>query len=224
MRTQMIGMLLALFASGVGCAAANGDTQGEEEAATANGEIGETGEALSGDSCLAAVKDDGVQVAAICKALGSQGPYCALLDKARSNCAKGELRVYRNQARGSGSFVYKLESTLPPTSPITASFAFAQVRQPGASSAPLYRCAPRRYTSGRMDPDLLSDRTVAGACPAGFATISFHGYSYAPNTAGAKPVYRCYSRNAGVYADPFLSWSRTCEGQLVSGVIGYAKP
>ncbi len=116
------------------------------------------------------------------------------------------MKVYRARV----SFLGVDEESLVPMDRIIESFTFALSPQPNADARPFWRC---------LRPGTNIDFTThSPTCNGNGTPISQHGYSYAANTPGARPVYSCRTGD-----DRFLSRHADCEGRVVIGLLGYAK-
>lgn len=116
--------------------------------------------------------------------------------------------VYRARV----SFLGIDEESLVPMGSVIETFTFALSPQPNADARPFWRC---------LRPGTNIDFTThSPTCNGNGTPISQHGYSYAANAPGARPVYSC--RKAGG-DDRFLSRRADCEGGVVIGLLGYAK-
>lgn len=118
------------------------------------------------------------------------------------------MTVYRARV----SFLGVDEESLVPMDRIIESFVFATSPQPNADARPFWRCL-------RPGSD-IDFTTHSPNCNGDGPPISQHGYSFAANTPGARPVYSCRRASGD---DRFLSRRADCEGAVVIGLLGYAK-
>jgi hypothetical protein len=135
----------------------------------------------------------------IMRAVDARAERCGVFDPIKTT-------VYRARV----SFLGVDEESLVPLDRVIESFTFALSPQPNADARPFWRC---------LRPGTNIDFTThSPTCNGNGTPISQHGYSYAANTPGARPVYSCRSGD-----DRFLSRRADCEGRVVIGLLGYAK-
>lgn len=118
------------------------------------------------------------------------------------------MKVYRARI----SFLGIDEDSLVPMDRVIESFTFALSPQPNADARPFWRCL-RTGTN-------IDFTTHSPTCNGNGTPISQHGYSFAADTPGARPVYSCRRASGD---DRFLSRRADCEGAVVIGLLGYAK-
>lgn len=118
--------------------------------------------------------------------------------------------IHRVVAKVYGVGTFHLETMVPNKyRPIESSFYFAASPQAGADQSAIRHCRVKN-----SNDDFLSHSSTCE----GQTKISTPGYSFAANTPGAKPVYRCVTGK-----DHFISRDSKCEGKISEGLLGYAK-
>lgn len=167
---------------------------------------------MVGVTCQAGLLDEYENAMMWGQTWGQDGVYYDACDAAYSaglaQCNSGYTTVYRSL-----TLQKHWETRLQPLGQIMGgriegAFHFSATPRPGASQSPIYRC-PYNY-----EYDFPS---LSANCEGQGAPISALGYSYAANTPGVRPVYRCR-----VGGDHFISWASNCEGQIKDGLFGYA--
>ncbi len=135
------------------------------------------------------------------RAVDARAERCGAFDPIKTT-------VYRARV----SFLGIDEESLVPMDRVIETFTFALSPQPNADARPFWRC---------LRPGTNIDFTTHSPnCSGNGTPISQHGYSFAANTPGARPVYSC---RTVVGDDRFLSRRADCEGGVVIGLLGYAK-